>query len=230
MKIGVLLSGSGVYDGSEIHEAVFTLLSIDERGAEYQLFAPDKTQLHVINHRTGEEMEESRNVLTEAARIARGDIQDVADLHMKDYDALVIPGGFGAAKNLNTWALNGPNSDIDPEVERVIREAVDSRKPIAALCMGPTVVAKALQGTEQHATMTVGSTEAPSPYDIQGISDGLSAVGAEPVMKTVQQIAVDNELKLVTAPCYMMEARISEIRNNIDQAIEKLIEFVERKE
>ncbi|MCE2495065.1 MAG: isoprenoid biosynthesis glyoxalase ElbB [Flavobacteriales bacterium] len=225
MRIGVLLSGSGVYDGSEIHEAVFTLLSIDERGAQYQLFAPNKDQLQVIDHLTGNEMSESRNVLTEAARIARGAIEDISGVHMKDLDALVIPGGFGVAKNLNTWALSGPESEIDPEVKRIVLEAVDGKKPIAALCMGPTVVAKALQGTGHHATLTVGTTEASSPYDIKGISEGLAAVGAKPVMKTVHQIAVDNNLKLVTAPCYMMDARISEIRDNIDEAIDKLFEF-----
>lgn len=227
MKIGVLLAGSGVYDGSEIHEAVFTLLSIDERGGEYQLFAPNKDQLHVIDHLTGNELDQTRNVLVESARIARGDVLDIREIDMKELDALVIPGGFGAAKNLNTWAIKGPDSEIDPDVQRIILEAVEQEKPIAALCMGPTVVAKALQGTDKHATLTVGTTEASSPYDIKGISEGLASVGAAPVMKTVHQIAVDNQLRLVTAPCYMMDARISEIRENVDEAIEKLFEFLE---
>ncbi len=167
-------------------------------------------------------------MLIEAARIARGAISDIADVKMSDLDALAIPGGFGAAKNLNTWAVNGPDSDIDPHVRRIICEAVEQQKPIAALCMGPTVVAKALQGTNRKATLTVGSTSASSPYDIQDISNALEQVGAEPVMKTVHQIAVDNDLKLVTAPCYMMDARVSEIRLNVDQAIGKLFEFLER--
>jgi len=179
-----------------------------------------------VNHITGEPMDETRNVMIEAARIARGEIQPVSAIDMKNYDALVIPGGFGAAKNLNQWAIHGPEGELDREVQKLIRSAVENDKPIAAMCMGPTVVAQALAGTNVKATLTVGSDEADSPYDIKGISDGMKSLGAHPVMKTVHQIAVDSENKIITAPCYMMNASITEIHENIEDLIDKLFEFL----
>lgn len=225
MNIAVLLSGCGVYDGAEIHESVLTLLALDEQGVSYQVFAPNKNQFHVINHLTGEEMPESRNVLVESARIARGDAKDIKEYQAEDFDGLAIPGGFGAAKNLNQWAISGPEGSIDEDVKQAILDTVKANKPIAALCMGPTVVAKALEGTEYHAQLTVGSTEEASPYEIAGISAGMEKIGAKAVMKTIREISVDNQLKIVTAPCYMMEARISEVKKNIDQAIEELLKL-----
>lgn len=226
MKIGVLLSGSGVYDGSEIHEAVFTLLAIDENNAQAVCMAPDMDQHHVVNHITGDEMDETRNVLVESARIARGEITNLAKVKAGDIDALVIPGGFGAAKNLTKWAFSGPEGEIHPEVKRIITDMVVANKPVCGLCMGPTVIAKALEGTGVSTSLTVGTTEESSPNDIQAVSDGMNATGATAVMKSVREIEVDEENKIVTAPCYMMEADISEIRSNITMAIDKLIELV----
>ena len=225
-NILVLLSGSGVYDGSEIHEAVFSLLAIDRRKGKITCVAPNKDQYHVVNHISGEPMDETRNVMVEAARIARGEIADISSVDIKDFDALVIPGGFGAAKNLNQWAIDGPDGAIDSDVEQLILSAVKKNKPIAAMCMGPTVVAKALAGSDIEATLTVGSDEADSPYDIKGISDGMKSLGANPVMKTVHQIAVDSENKIITAPCYMMNASITEIHENVEDLIDKLFEFL----
>lgn len=225
MKIGVLLSGCGVYDGAEIHEAVFTLLALDELGAEAVCMAPDKPQLHVINHTTGEPMNETRNVLYESARIARGAIRPLAEVRAEELDGLAIPGGFGAAKNLNQWAISGPDGEIDADVKRLIVDMVRAGKPIAALCMGPTVVAKALEGTAFHAALTVGTTTEPSPYDIAGISAGMERIGARPEMKTKAEIAVDPTLRIVSAPCYMMEASIAEVRANARQAVEALLEL-----
>jgi len=219
-KVGVILSGCGVYDGSEIHESVFTLLAIDELGAQAVCFAPDALQYHVVNHVTGEEMKEQRNMLVEAARIARGEIRPLSEFNASELDALVIPGGFGAAKNLTKWAFSGPDGEIRSDVEKAIRSMVEAKKPVCGLCMGPTVIAKALEGTEMHATLTVGTTEQPSPYEIDSISKGMEKTGAKAVMKSVHEIAVDETYKIVSAPCYMMEARISEVRNNIFQAIE----------
>lgn len=226
MKIAVLLAGSGVYDGSEIQEAVFTLLAISEAGAEAVCIAPNENQYHVINHLTGEEMSEKRNVMVEAARIARGAVLDIATVSAADFDALVIPGGFGAAKNLNQWAIAGPDGAINKEVKRLIVEMVKAEKPVAGLCMGPTVIAKALEGEDIHASLTVGSTEAPSPYDIQAISDGMSNIGAMVSMATIEEVIVDYTNKIVTAPCYMMEASILEVRENIAMAINELINLV----
>lgn len=226
MKIAVILSGSGVYDGAEIHESVFTLLALDERGATYQVFAPDKPQLHVINHLTGDVMQEERNVLVESARIARGNAIDLKEYRADDFDGLVIPGGFGAAKNLNRWALEGPDGAIDDDVKRAILETVKLGKPIAGLCMGPTVIAKALEDSGYSAELTVGTTAEKSPYEIAGISAGMEKVGAKVVMKTIREVSVDKNLKIVTAPCYMMEGSISDVRKNIDAAIAELLALV----
>lgn len=226
MKVAVLLSGCGVYDGAEIHESVFTLLALDERGVAYQVFAPNKNQYHVVNHLTGEEMPETRNVLVESARIARGNAKDLKEYKAADFDALVIPGGFGAAKNLNQWALYGPDGAIDAEVKQAILDTVKAGKPIAGLCMGPTVIAKALEGSEYHAELTVGTTEEKSPYEIGAISAGMEKVGAKAVMKTIREINTDKALKIVTAPCYMMEGSISEVKKNIDLAITELLKLV----
>ena len=134
----------------------------------------------------------------------------------------MIPGGFGAAKNLNQWAISGKDGPILPEVRDVIRKFLELQKPVAALCMGPTVVAKALEGTSLHPTLTVGSSSAPSPYDIQGIARGMESIGARVEMKTINQISVDLQNKIITAPCYMMEANISQVRDNVDQVVEEL--------
>lgn len=226
MRVGVIFSGSGVYDGTEIQEGVFTLLSLKKLGAEAVCFAPDVDQHHVINHITGEEMNETRNVLVESARIARGDIQSLAQFNAAELDALVLPGGFGAAKNLTKWAFSGPDGEINEQVKNAIVSMLESKKPVAGLCMGPTVIAKALEGTEVGATLTVGTTEAASPYEIDAISQGMEKTGATAVMKTIDEIAVDEKNKIVTAPCYMMEADILQVRNNVQKAIDALVKLI----
>ena len=226
MKIGVLLHGSGVFDGTEIQEAVLSLLAIAEAGHEYQCFAPQVKQSQVINHLNGDEQPQERNVLEESARIARGEITDLAAVSAQDYDALVMPGGFGTAKNITDWAFKGPESAINPGVKELILRTVEAGKPICALCMSPTTLAKALEGSDYHARLTVGTTEERSPYDIQGINAGMEAVGVQPEMKTIREITVDEKLKIVTAPCYMMEAGILEVRRNIQEAIATTLSLV----
>jgi enhancing lycopene biosynthesis protein 2 len=226
MKIGVILSGNGVYDGSEIHEAVFTLLAIEESGGEAVCYAPDIEQHHVVNHITGEEMTETRNVLIESARIARGNIKPLSEFKADDVDALAIPGGFGAAKNLTKWAFSGPDGEILDDVRRAINEVIAAGKPLAGMCMGPTVIAKALEGSGIKSELTVGTTEETSPYDIKAISEGMEKTGATAVMKSVKEILIDEKNKIVTAPCYMMEASITEVRNNIKDTVKKLVELV----
>jgi enhancing lycopene biosynthesis protein 2 len=226
MKIGVLLSGNGVFDGSEIQEAVFTLLAIDELSGEAVCMAPDIDQHHVLNHLTGEEMPEKRNVLIESARIARGNIRNMAELKTGDLDALVIPGGFGAAKNLTKWAFSGPDGEILQDVKYLITEMVKRGKPVCGLCMGPTVIAKALEGTGIHPELTIGTTEEPSPYEIGAISAGINKTGANAVMKKVSEILIDSKNKIVTAPCYMMEASVSEIRKNVQMAVEATFSLI----
>ncbi len=223
MKYAVLLHGNGVFDGTEIHEAVCTLLAIAQAGHSYQCIAPDVSQHHVINHLSGEEMPETRNVLVESARIARGDIKKVSEINVADFNGLVMPGGFGTAKNFTKWAFQGPEGPILPEIKTLILEFISAKKPIAALCMSPTTLAKALEGTLYSAHLTVGTTAAASPYDIAAISNGMKSLGATAEMKTVHQVAVDYNLKIVTAPCYMMEATIVDVYENTKQAIAELI-------
>ena len=145
MKIGLLLSGSGVYDGSEIQESVLAMLAIQEAGHEYVPISLNQAQHHVINHLTGEEMDENRNMLIEAARIARGDIKEINTISPADIDAVVIPGGFGAAKNFTKWAFDGPQGAILPEVKLFLVNMVNVGKPICALCVSPVVLAKAFE-------------------------------------------------------------------------------------
>jgi enhancing lycopene biosynthesis protein 2 len=199
------------------------LLAIAQAGHQYQCIAPDVLQHHVINHTNGAEMNESRNVFVESARIARGDIKKVSEISADDFDGLVMPGGFGTAKNITKWAFQGPDGPIIPEVKNLILAFAEVRKPIAALCMSPTTLAKAFEGTAFHAKLSVGTTEAPSPYEIEAISQGMSKVGAMPVMKSVEEIAVDSDLKIICAPCYMMEASIVDVYENTRQAIAELI-------
>jgi len=226
MNIAVLLHGSGVYDGTEIQEAVFSLLAIAEAGASYQCIAPNVNQHHVLNHLDGSEMKESRNVLIESARIARGDVLDLAEISVIDYDALVMPGGFGTAKNISKWAFEGPDGPILPEVQNLIREFVSQAKPIAALCMSPTTIAKALQGSGFAAKLSVGSTVEASPYDIAAISTGMESIGMQAESKTVAELSIDQELKIICAPCYMMEASILEVQANIKQAVDAMFSLM----
>jgi len=222
MKIGVLLSGCGVYDGAEIQEAVLTLLAIDEIGAEAVCISIDDQQHHVVNHLTGEEMPEQRNMMVEAARIARGNIREIQTIVPADIDGLIIPGGFGSAKNFTNWAFNGPDGSIDTRVKLLLVNLVNVGKPIAALCVSPIVVAKALEGSDIQSKMTIGTDAEKSPYDISSFTAGLNQTGVTTEMMGVHDILVDKTNKIITAPCYMMDASINEVRKNIRAAVEAL--------
>lgn len=226
MKIGILLSGCGVYDGAEIQESVLAMLAIKESGHDYVCISLDKPQHHVINHLNGTEMPESRNMLAESARIARGDVKDIMKVDPADIDALVIPGGFGSAKNFTKWAFSGPDGEILPEVKLFIVNLINVGKPICALCVSPVVIAKALQGSSVHANLTLGTDKEPSPYDIAGFNEGLEQTGARASLKNVREVLVDTKNKIVSAPCYMMDATIVEVRNNIKAAIAEMIMLV----
>ena len=215
-KIGVVLSGCGVYDGAEIHESVLTLLALDRRGAEAVVCAPDVPQMHVVDHLSGQVQEgASRNVLVESARIARGAIRDLATVKADELDGLVLPGGYGAAKNLCDFAVAGPSCTAHPEVARLVCEVHAQRKPVAALCIAPAVVARVL-GHEKP-KLTIGTDEA--------TAQGLSAMGAQHVACSVTELAVDRENKLVSSPAYMLGKRISEVAEGIDKAVGALLEM-----
>ncbi len=213
-KVGVILSGCGVYDGSEIHEAVVTMLALDRQGAEMVLCAPDMDQMHVVNHLTGEVAEgERRNVLVESARIARGNIRDIATVQAGELDALIIPGGFGAAKNLCDFAVKGPECTVHPEVERLIREVHGQGKPVAAVCIAPAILARVL-GDESPA-LTIGTDEE--------TAGALEAMGAAHQACPVREAVVDRERKLITTPAYMLAERISEAADGIERTVRELL-------
>jgi len=212
-KFAVVLSGSGVYDGAEIHEATLTMLAIMKQGGTYQCFAPDVNQHHVINHLTGDEMNESRNVLIESARIARGDIKTLSEFDGQDFDALIFPGGFGAAKNLSTVAFKGPGAKVNPEVEKAVKQMLDLGKPIGALCIAPAFIAKIIG---DNVEVTIGSDE--------GTAGAINAMGGKHVVTTHGEVVHDNQHNVFTTPCYMLDATIVDIENGATNVVKALME------
>jgi enhancing lycopene biosynthesis protein 2 len=200
-KFAVVLAGCGVYDGAEIHEAVMTLYAIALSGCSYQIFAPNIDQHHVVNHLTGKVADEKRNVLVEAARIARGKALPLDQYHPKDFDALVFPGGFGVAKNLCSFAFDGAQCNINPEVERAIINTHMQKKPIGALCISPVILAKALG----KGTFTIGQD--------QGTANAIEVLGGKHKPTNHGEVIIDNENLLFTSPCYMLDAKITDIAN-----------------
>ncbi len=227
MKIGVLLSGAGVYDGAEIHEAVLTLLEIESLGFEAICIGIDAPQHHVINHLNGQEQAQTRNMLEEAARIARGQIREISTVVPADLDALVIPGGFGSAKNFSNWAFEGPNGQIRPDVKLLLVNMYNVGKPIVALCVSPVLLALAFEDMAIGQQLTIGSTNAPSPYNISDFQEGLQAKGAQTPDCTIQEICIDASNRIITAPCYMLEASLPALQQNISQAMAALKQLLE---
>jgi enhancing lycopene biosynthesis protein 2 len=215
-KIGVVLSGCGVYDGAEIHESVVTLLAIDRLGAEAVMCAPNIDQLHVVNHLNGEVEEgASRNVLVESARIARGAIRDVVDVSADELDALILPGGFGAAKNLCDFAVNGSDCKVDPGVADLVRAVHAQGKPVGAVCIAPALIAKVLG--QEKPELTIGNDA-----DTAG---ALSSMGASHIDCPVSEFVVDRERKLVTSPAYMLAQSISEAAEGIEKTVAAVIDM-----
>jgi enhancing lycopene biosynthesis protein 2 len=212
----VVLSGCGVYDGAEIHEAVLTMLSIDRHGGTYQCFAPNIPQHDVVDHLTGKPMHETRNVLVEAARIARGKIRDLGTFDPKAFDALMFPGGFGAAKNLSSFAVDGPDCTLEPSVERAVKGMTALGKPVCALCIAPTIIARVLPGAE----VTIGTDT--------GTAVAIEQMGARHRNTGHGDVVVDRKHNVVTAPCYMLESSISQIADGADAAVRALLELVKK--
>jgi enhancing lycopene biosynthesis protein 2 len=214
-RVAVVLSGCGVMDGSEIHESVSVLLHLSRAGAEYHCFAPDVDQMHVMDHLKGEPIAgETRNVLREAARIARGDIRPLTDLKAADYDAVFFPGGFGAAKNLCDFATKGAECVLEPQTERVLKEFHAAGKPIGLCCIAPVLAARAL-GAEAGGpgvSVTVGNDP--------GTAAGIESWGADHVDKPVTEAHVDERANVVTAPAYMYgQAALHEVDEGIGQMV-----------
>lgn len=210
-KFAVVLSGSGVFDGAEIHEATMTLYAIMKNGGTYEIFAPDIPQHHVINHITGKEMKETRNVLIESARIARGNIKDLKKFDASEFDAIIYPGGFGVAKNLSSFAFDGANCTVNEDVEKSILAMVKAGKPIGALCISPAVMAKVLQGAE----LTIGSDKE--------TAETIEKMGATHKTTTHGEVVVDEGFKLVTTPCYMLDATILNIADGANNVVKTMM-------
>jgi len=214
-KIGVVLSGCGVRDGSEIHEAVCALLAIDQAGAEAVCMAPD-IELDEVNHCTMEPAGAKRNVLVEAARIARGNIKDIAEVKAADLDALIFPGGFGAALNLCDFAQKGAAAAVNPEVSRLVKELHAAKKPIGAICIAPALIA-AILGKDVGPTLTIGSDP--------GTAAEIEKTGAKHQDCLSTDIIIDQANKIVTTPAYMLAGRISEIYEGIGKCVKAVVEM-----
>lgn len=212
-KFAVVLSGCGVYDGSEIHEATLSLYAISKNGGEYVIFAPDMEQHHVVNHITGKEMPEKRNVLVESARIARGKIKPLSEFRERDFDALLFPGGFGAAKNLSNWAFKGDESIVIPDVVHAIKAMVKAGKVIGALCISPVLLAKVLGDVQ----ITIGA----DPSDAEMVEK----TGARHVSTTHGQVVVDKKYNLITTPCYMLDASIAQIGEGAENVVREMMKM-----
>ncbi len=212
-KFAVILSGCGNKDGAEIHESVMTLWAIHKHGAEFQCFAPDIPQHHVLNFITGREMAEKRNVLVESARIARGNIKDLRDFKAADYDGLIMPGGLGAAKNLSTFAFDGPDCSVNEDVVRAVQETAAQKKPIGALCIAPAIIAKILG----NVLVTIGQDPE--------TEKALTRMGATHEKTSHGEITVDKQHKVVTTPCYMLNARVDQIGEGAENLVAALLEM-----
>lgn len=210
-KIAVVLAGNGVFDGAEIHEATLTMYSIVKQGATYEIFAPNINQHHVINHITGKEMSEKRNVMVEAARIARGKINDLADFKASDFDALIFPGGFGVAKNLCSFAFDGIECTINQDVENAIKNMIELKKPIGALCIAPVLLAKILKEAE----LTIGQDK--------NTAQAIKTMGAKHIETTHGEVVIDKKYNIVTTPCYMLEANIVQIADGANKVVIEIL-------
>ncbi len=213
-KFAVVLAGNGVYDGAEIHEATLSMYAIRKQGATYDVFAPDMEQHHVVNHLDGEEMKEKRNVLVEAARIARGNIRPLDQFDPAGYDALLFPGGFGAAKNLSTFAFDGPDCKVQPDVEKAIRGMHAAGKPIAALCIAPVLLARVLGEVK----LTIGQDE--------GTAQAVQKLGATHETTNHGEVVIDEKNKLFTTPCYMLDADIAQIGDGAENIVRAVLKHL----
>ncbi len=208
----IILSGSGVYDGSEIHEATMTMLSIIQQDCTYTCFAPDINQYHVINHLTGESTDETRNVLVESARIARGEIKPIDEFDATLFDAVIFPGGYGVAKNLSDYAIKAENCEVIPQIRTIILEMHAQNKPIGAMCISPVIIAKVLS----NVTLTIGNDE----DTVKAITE----MGATHINTSYGEVIADRKNKIFTTPCYMLDSNILDIYDGAYNLIKSIVE------
>ena len=210
-KFAIILSGCGVYDGTEIHEAVLTMLAIDKNGATYDCFAPDIDQYHTINHLTGQETNDTRNVLVESARIARGKVNSLDNFDECDYDGLIFPGGFGAAKNLSTFAFKGANCIVLEDVKNAVLSMVERNKPVGAMCISPAVIAKILHDVD----VTIGSNA--------DEAEEIKKMGARHIIAEHGDVVKDKVLKVFSTPCYNIKATISQVATDAENLVKAML-------
>ncbi len=218
--VGVCLSGCGYLDGAEIFESVATLYHLERGGADIMAMAPDVDQHHVVNHITGEEMVgEQRNVLMEASRIVRGDIRDMAEVKAEDLDALIFPGGFGAAKNLSTYAFDGIGCQVNSEAYRLAREIIAANKPLGVICIAPAMLAKILEGMGVNTQLTIGND--------RQTAQNIEEMGTTHVACSVTKHITDKENKIVSTPAYMLATKIGEAWVGIEGLVNEVLALIE---
>ena len=212
MKVAVILSGCGVYDGAEIYESVLTLLALEQEGCQYQCFAPNITQAHVINHLTGEVMPETRNVLVEAARIVRGNIHDLSTANAAEFDALILPGGYGAAKNLSDFAFKGAECSVQPDVLAFCKAMVAQNKPLGFICIAPAIIPHVYG---EGAKVTIGTDT--------GTAAAIEQMGGQHVSCPVDDYVIDEAHKVVSTPAYMLAGNIAEAASGISKLVKAVV-------
>jgi len=218
-KVGVVLSGCGHQDGTEIHEAVFTLHALEKAGSEAIIMAPDMDQFHVINHLNGnEDLSESRNILVESARIARGKVVDVASVSGHQLDALIFPGGTGMAKNIFDYSMAGINCTIISDVQRLVVEILEADKPLGAICIAPVMVAKVLEYLGRTGTVTGG-------FNVE-INNDIKAMGINTIEVGAEEIVIDKENKIVTTPAYVEAKSMNESFMGIEKLVNKILDMI----
>lgn len=213
-NFGIILSGCGVYDGSEIHETVLTMLAIAQQDSTYTIFAPNVEQMHVINHVTGEVTEEKRNIMVEAARIARGNIQPLSEFDAAKVDGLIIPGGFGAAKNFCTYAVDGVDCKVNPEVEKAVKDMVALKKPIGGLCIAPVLLTRILKQVE----VTIGQDEA--------TAGDIEKLGGKNIMTNHGDVVIDKQKNVFTTPCYMLKSTIAQVAEDAENLVKAMLNYM----
>ncbi|MDE9485640.1 isoprenoid biosynthesis glyoxalase ElbB [Xenorhabdus bovienii] len=214
--VAVILSGCGVYDGSEIHESVLTMLSLSRLGAKVSFFSPDELQHHVINHLNGEEEKETRHIMQESARITRGNIQPLSQVDINTLDALIIPGGFGVAKNLCNFAFKGSECEINKDLLSIVRSMHQQGKPMGFMCIAPVMVAKILG---RPIKVTIGNDPETAAQ--------IEAMGGIHIECPVDDIVIDFKNKIVTTPAYMLAESLSQAEQGIDKLVRKILEMIE---
>jgi len=215
--VAVILSGCGYLDGAEVRESVITLLELDKAGAEVRIFAPDIDQHHVVNHISGEETNESRNVLVESARIARGQIEELSQLNPAEFDALVIPGGFGVAKNLADLAFKGPEATVLPAFKQVIMGFLEQQKPIGAMCISPAVLVAAVKD-EYQPRVTIGED--------QDTANAIETMGGSHEICPSNQSVWDAKHRIASCSAYMREDSLADIAEGIAQCVKRTLQAV----